>query len=111
MKKVLGLALAGLIGASLVFAVFGQDPAPSGKMYIYSGILRSIDLQARTIAVEGASVSQRFVVPTDAEIIVKDKPKGELSNLMVGDGVQVKYTEDNGALVAHQISILGLKAP
>jgi hypothetical protein len=112
-KNTLGfaLALAGVIAMGAVLGTFGQAPAPSGTMYIYSGILRSIDLQARTIIVEGSAVSQKFVVPTDADIIVKDKPKGNLSDLMVGDGVQVKYTQDDSAFVAHQVSILGLKAP
>ena len=113
MKRLLGLAavVAGVIAASVAFSALGQDPVPSGKVFIYSGILRSMDRQARTITVEASAVSQKFIVPTDAEIIVKDKPKGELSDLMVGDGVQVKYTEDDGAFVAHQISILGLKSP
>jgi hypothetical protein len=110
MKKALGfaLAIAGLLAVSGIFGVFGQD---AGKLYIYSGTLRSIDLQARTIIVEGSSISQKFVVPTDAEIIVKDKPRGDLSDLMIGDGVQVKYTEDDNAFVAHQVSLLSLKAP
>lgn len=113
MKQFLGLvvAVAGVIAASVAFTTFGQDPAPSGKLFIYSGILRSMDRQARTITVEASAPSQKFIVPTDAEIIVKDKPKGELSDLMVGDGIQVKYTEDDGAFVAHQISLLGLKSP
>lgn len=113
MKNTLGsaLALAGVIAAGAVLGTFSQDQSPSGKLYIYSGILRSVDLQARTISVEASAVNQVFVVPTDAEIIVKDKPKGQLSDLMVGDGVQVKYTQDDGASVAHQVSILGLKAP
>jgi len=45
---------------------------------------------------------------------VADKPVGEWNHfdiLMVGDRVQVKYTEDDGRFVAHQISILGLKSP
>jgi hypothetical protein len=100
--------MAGIIAISGIWGVFGQD---SAKLYIYSGTLRSLDLQARTIIVEGSSLSQKFVVPTDAEIIVKDKPRGELSDLMLGDGIQVKYTEDDNAFVAHQISLLGLKAP
>jgi hypothetical protein len=113
MKRILGLAgvLAGMIVAVAAFSTFGQAPAPSGKLFIYSGILRSMDREARTITVDASAVSQKFVVPTDAQIIVKDKPKGELSDLMVGDGVQVKYTEDDGAFVAHEISILGLKSP
>jgi hypothetical protein len=113
MKNLLGLAVvvAGVIATSVTLSMFGQDPAPSGKLFIYSGILRSMDRQARTIIVEASAISQKFVVPTDAEITVKDKPKGELTDLMIGDGIQVKYTEDDGGLVAHQISILGLKSP
>jgi len=87
--------LAGVIAASVAIGTFGQSPAPSGGMYIYSGSLRSIDLQARTVTVEASAVSQKFIVLTDAEIIVKDKPRGQLSDLMVGDGVQVKYTQDD----------------
>src|ERR1035437_5769006 len=63
-------------------------PAPTGQMFIYSGTLRSVDLQARTIIVNGSAVPQNFTVPTDAEIIVKEKPRGSLSDLMVGDGLQ-----------------------
>ena len=114
MKRLSGLvvAMAGVITAGMIFSAFGQDPAPAAKIFIYSGILRSMDRQARTITVESSAVSQKFTVPTDAEIIVKStNPKGELSDLMVGDGIQVKYTEDDGVFVAHHISILGLKSP
>ena len=86
-------------------------PAPTGQIFIYSGILRSVDLHARAITVDGTPVPQKFTVPTDAEIIVKEKPRGSLGDLMVGDGIQVKYTDDEGAHVAHQISLLSLKAP
>jgi hypothetical protein len=86
-------------------------PAPTGQLFIYSGILRSVDLHARTIIVDGSPAQQQFTVPTDAEIIVKDKPRGSLDNLMVGDGIQIKYTDDDGVHVAHQISLLSLKAP
>ena len=86
-------------------------PAPTGQLFIYSGILRSVDLHARTIIVDGSPAQQTFTVPTDAEIIVKSKPRGTLSDLMVGDGLQVKYTDDDGVHVAHQISLLSLKVP
>lgn len=113
MKNTLGFALvvAGVIAANMVIGTFGQEPPQPGKLYIYSGTLRSMDKQARTITVESSAISQKFFVPTDAEIIVKDKRKGELADLMVGDGIQVKYTEDDGTFVAHQISLLGLKTP
>jgi hypothetical protein len=96
---------------TLAFRAIADDPAPTPGMIIYSGVLRSIDLKARTVIVDGSAIPQKFVVPTDAEIIVKDKPKGALDDLLVGDGVQVKYTDDDGTHVAHQISILGLKVP
>ena len=101
----------GVFAAAFAPAAFTDDPAQPSKLYIYSGTLQSMDLKARTIIVESSAVSQKFIVPTDAEIIVKDKPKGELSDLMVGDGIQVKYTDDDGVHVAHQISLLGLKIP
>ena len=113
MKTILRLAIL-MVGISIASAAFnslGQEPSQPAKLYIYSGILCSIDLHARTITADDSAVAQKFVVPTDAEIIVKDKPKGELSNLMVGDGVQVKYTVDDGVNVAHQISPLGVKNP
>src|ERR1700722_5370718 len=108
MKNTLGfaLAVAGLIAANLAIGTFGQDPPQPPKMYRYSGPLRSMNQQARTITVEASSLSQKFIVPTDAEIIVKGKPRGDPSDLMIGDGIQVKYTEDEGGLVAHQISLL-----
>jgi uncharacterized membrane-anchored protein len=71
-------------------------------------------LQARKIIVDDSAVSQNLAVPTDAEIILKGEPagpKGKLSDLMVGDGVQVKYTVDDGVNVAHQISPSDLKNP
>ena len=110
MKTVFRLAIlvAGISIAGATFNFFGQEPSPPSTLYVYSGTLRSIDLQARTIIVDGSAVSQKFVVPTDAEIIVKGEPagpRGQLRDLMVGDGVQVKYTVDDGVNVAHQISI------
>ena len=101
----------GLIAATAAIRAPAQEPNPPVRIHVYSGILQSIDKQARLIVVEHSSVSQTFVVPTDAQIIVKDKAHGDLSDLMVGDNVEVKYTDDEGVNVAHQISVLGVKAP
>lgn len=116
MKTVLRLAtlVVGISIAGATFNFFGQEPSQPATLYVYSGTLRSIDLQARTIIVDGSAVPQKFVVPTDVEIILKGKPagpKGQLRDLMVGDGVQVKYTVDDGVNVAHQISSIDLKNP
>jgi hypothetical protein len=103
---------AGVLATFFALRISADEPSPPVTLYIYSGILRSIDLQARTIMVQGSpSASQTFTVPTDAEIAVKDKPQGELRDLMIGDGIEVKYTEDDGVFVAHRAAVLGLKSP
>jgi hypothetical protein len=110
-------AMLAIVTVALAIRIFADEPAPAptpaptGQLFIYSGILRSVDLHARTIIVDGSPAQLKFTVPTDAEIIVKDKPRGSLDNLMVGDGVQIKYTDDDGIHVAHQISLLSLKTP
>jgi hypothetical protein len=111
MLAIVILALALVIRVTADEPAPAPIPAPTGQMFIYSGTLRSVDLQARTIIVDGSPVQQTFTVPTDAEIIVKSKPRGSLSDLMVGDGLQLKYTDDDGVHVAHQISLLSLKVP
>ena len=104
-------AMLALATAALTIRVVADEPAPTRQLYIYSGTLQSLDLKARTIMVDGSTGPQKFTVPTDAEIVVKGKPKGSLDDLMVGDKVQVKYTDDDGVHVAHQISPLGLDVP
>ena len=101
-------AMAAIVTTVLAICVAADAPAPTHQVYIYSGTLRSVDLQARTISVDMSSVPQKFAVPTDAEIVVKGKPKGALGDLMVGDTIQVKYTDEGGVNVAQQISVLGL---
>lgn len=101
----------GVIAAFVVLRVLADEPAQPDNQYVCKGIVQSIDLKARTITVEGPAVPLNFTVPTDAEIVVKDKPRGDLSDLRISDGVRVKYTDDGDVHVAHQISLLSLKAP
>jgi Cu/Ag efflux protein CusF len=100
-----------VVAVAVAFRVVADEPTPTQQLTTYSGIVRSIDLQARTITVDGSAVPQKFVVPTDAEINVKDKPRGTLDDLKDSDGVQVEYMDDEGVHIAHRISILGLKVP
>lgn len=114
MKRNITLAICALVAIATItlsIRVTADNPQPTPGMIIYSGVLRSIDLQGRTVVVDGSALPQTFAVPADAEIIVKDKAKGALDDLVVGTGVQVKYLDDGGVHVAHQISVLGLKAP
>ena len=110
MKTALHLAVLVVGIAATTLAVTDERiPVQSSQLYIFSGTLRSIDQQARTIIVEQPAVNLKFFVPTDAEIAVKGKAKGKLGDLMNGDHIQVKYTVDDGANVAHQISVLGIE--
>ena len=113
MKLAKYILITALVTAPLAIRLVADEPAPTPtqQLFIYSGTLQSLDLKARTIIVDSSANPQKFVVPTDAEIIVKDKPKASLGDLMVGDKIQVKYTDDDGVHVAHQISILGLQVP
>ena len=111
MKLAKYILITALVTAPLAIRLAADETAPTQQLFIYSGTLQSLDLKARTIIVDSSANPQKFVVPTDAQIVVKDKPKAELGDLMVGDKVQVKYTDDDGVHVAHQISILGLKVP
>jgi hypothetical protein len=114
MKRNITSAICALVAiTTIAFAVrvTADNPPPTPGMIIYSGVLRSVDLQGRTVVVDGSALPQSFTVPADAEIIVKDKAKGALDDLEVGTGVQVKYLDEGGVHVAHQISVLGLKVP
>jgi hypothetical protein len=117
MKLAKYILITALVTAPLAIRLAADEPAPTPtpaptqQLFIYSGTLQSLDLKARTIIVDSSANPQKFVVPTDAEIVVKDKPKASLGDLMVGNKIQVKYTDDDGVHVAHQISILGLKVP
>jgi len=71
-------AMLAIVAAVLAVRAPADEPAPTGQMYVYSGILRGLDLQARTVTVDGAAIPQKFAVPTDAEIIVKTN-RGALS--------------------------------
>ena len=97
----LGLALLALIGAT---------NAQTETTKTHSGVIRSLNLKSRMLTVESPAEALTFTVPTDAEIVTKDKPKGaDLNNLMVGNKVEVKYTTDDTGLTAHRIAVLGLK--
>ncbi len=102
-----------IVVAGIAAVALGNQfiPAPmdEGDAHVFTGIVTAVNVEARTIVVEAASNSIEFLVATDAEIIVKDKSRGRLSDIKSGDGVEVHYTEEKSAYVAHQIAQTGLK--
>jgi hypothetical protein len=101
------LAVAGLSLALL--ALTGATNAQTEATKTHSGVIRSLNIKGRTLVVGNATEVLGFNVPTDAEIVAKDKPKADLSDLMVGDTVEVKYTADETGFTAHRIVTLGIK--
>jgi hypothetical protein len=101
------LAVVG-VGLALL-ALTGTTHAQSNATKTHSGVIRSLNIKGRTLVVGNATDVLGFNVPTDAEIVAKDKPKGELNDLMVGDTVEVKYTADETGFTAHRIANLGTK--
>ena len=96
----------------LLLAVTGRLNSQTETMKTHSGVIRSINLKSRLLTVGSLTAVITFSVPTDTEIIVKDKHHGaDLDDLMVGDKVEVKYTSDETGLIAHRIAILGLETP
>jgi hypothetical protein len=108
----MNLAVVIMVTGIAVVALGNQfTPAPmdEGSASVFTGIVRDVNVEARTIVVEAASNRIQFAVAPDAEIIVKDKSKSQLSDIAPGDGVEVHYTEEKSGYVAHQIAQTGLK--
>ena len=100
-----------VMGLSLtLLGVPGASVAQAETLKTHSGVIRSINLKARTLAVESSREVLTFNVPTDAEIVVKDRTtaKADLDKLMVGDKVEVKYTVDDTGYSAHRVTTIGL---
>lgn len=105
MIMVLGIAIATVALGNQ----FTPAPVDEGDAHVFTGVVRGVNVEARTIVVEAASNRMQFAVAPDAEIIVKDKSKGQLSDIASGDGVEVHYTQEKSGYVAHQIAQTGLK--
>ncbi|MCG3149650.1 MAG: hypothetical protein PCFJNLEI_03115 [Verrucomicrobiae bacterium] len=84
--------------------------AQTGAAKTHSGVIRSLKLKSRMLTVESSTEKLTFTVPTDAAIVVKDKPRGaDLNDLTVGNTVEIKFTTGEASLIAHRIAILGLE--
>jgi Cu/Ag efflux protein CusF len=70
----------------------------------YSGTVSAIDTSAPSLTVQGANAASRmFQVTSTTTIVTAGNPNAKLSNLKVGDRVDVSYTEEDKKLVAHRI--------
>jgi hypothetical protein len=101
------LAIVGL-GLTLL-ALTGVTTAQSETDKTHTGVILAIKLDERLVTVNGAEPTLTFYVAADALILVKDKVKGDLSDLKVSDTVEIKYTREPAGFTAHKIAIAGLK--
>ena len=108
MKRFLMIALAVLMGISLVTTVFAQTTAapapekkaaPKAKIQKFAGEVTAMDAAAKTLTVKGKKGDMTFDV---TDVKMKAEPKA-------GDKVMVTYTEKDGKMVAK--SVAAVKAP
>ena len=85
------LVTAGLGLAFLALTITTNAQTETAKTH--TGVIRAIKIDDRLVTVDGAEPAMTFRVLADAEIIVKDKVRADLSDLKVGDTVEVKYTQ------------------
>jgi len=93
---------------SLAFAcsLRADDGRPkTGETGSFEGAIKSIELETRALTVKSAKSEMSFPVAADAKIVGKDKKEASLGDLKVGETVRVDYAEENGLLVAHQITL------
>jgi len=112
MKRFLMIALAVLMGVSLVTTVFAQGPtdtaptsvpekkvakkaAPKAKTHEFAGEVTAVDMAAKTLTVKGKKSEKTFDV-TDAKMTAEPK---------TGDKVMVKYTKKDGKMIVKYVGM------
>lgn len=68
----------------------------------FSGTISAIDTSSLTVQ-DKTAASRIFQVTSSTTIVTAGKPTAKLSDLKVGDRVDVGYTEEDKTLVAHRI--------
>lgn len=74
------------------------------KSNALNGNIEATDLKASTITIKHKEERQTFTVARDCEVTGAGNKKVTLADLVIGERVKVKYTQEGAQLVAHQIS-------
>jgi sporulation protein YlmC with PRC-barrel domain len=69
----------------------------------FSGRIKAINLESRTMTVEGDSGTKEFKFTERPTIALKENRNPRLADLKVGYPVTVGYHEENGAFMAHSV--------
>ena len=83
-----------------------ENAAPSAKVKsnALNGNIEATDVKASTITIKHKEERKTFTVAPDCEVIGAENRKVALADLVIGERVKVKYTQEGAKLVAHQIS-------
>ncbi len=111
-----GLAAAALL---LVATAWAEDPPAGGNPPSQSspsdassnsreqrltGRITAIDTAAQTVTVKGTLMSKVIKVGSDAQIAVEGNTSAALSDLKVGDRVEISYRAEGDTLTARSIT-------
>jgi hypothetical protein len=107
-RSALALALVATLLSLTQTASAGGDQKGEKKV---SGEITAVDTKANTITIKHKTDSMTFALASD----VKFGSGGEnmnlnLSNLKVGDKVNIHYTEDAGKMFAHKVGHVDVSA-
>src|SRR6478609_10360783 len=101
----LAVVVAGLVCSSPSFGDESSTPEAareSGK--VYQGTVSALDVTEKTVSVKGSMLSKTFNASDACKVSLEDKPDAVLSDLRVGQKVEVHYQSAHGVLVAGQIT-------
>ena len=80
------------------------DTSSDQRVRQVSGRITAIDASAQTITVKATLLSKVIKVGSDAQIATEDNSSAALSDLKVGDRVEVSYRVDGDTLAAQRIT-------
>jgi Cu/Ag efflux protein CusF len=77
---------------------------PEERMSKASGTVQQLDPGARSLTVHGLVLNKSFEVANDAVIAIRANPAAKLTDLKVGDCVEVSYEDQGAVTIAHRIA-------
>jgi hypothetical protein len=111
------LATAALVFVAVAWAENSPNPAPGAspqpgqsdtdneqRTQQISGTISSIDPAAQTMTVKGALFSKTILVGSDAQVTIEGKSPALLTDLSIGDRVDVTYHLNGKILVAERVT-------
>ena len=71
----------------------------------FSGTLSALDASDRTIKAKHMTGTSKFFMADGCTVVVNGKPEGQLSDLKLGDRIELSYDEVDGVKVVNRIAL------